>query len=149
MRKRQDQFSGLSKDRYKKFLKNDILSQKCNDGYCFADAEIKEFFLKDENKDLSFYINKEKFGQVLYKSNSKNEDIFDGNCPYIDLIGKWEYLNNEILRLPLEAWNKFDHSPSTWEVEIIFDNNYTVSSQGKENTPLAYDNIVELLNKLI
>lgn len=46
MRKRQDQFSGLSKDRYKKFLKNDILSQKCNDGYCFADAEIKEFFFE-------------------------------------------------------------------------------------------------------
>lgn len=138
-----------SKKRYKNFLKDYKINEKCNNGFCFADTEIREIFLADKLENLSYYFNREKFGQVLFKAEYADENIFDGVSSFVEISEKWDYLNNEVIRLPLETWNKFDESDNYWEVEIVFDNDYMINAKGKKKSPLGYKKLVGILKEFI
>lgn len=122
--------------------------EKCNEGYCFAETDLKELFLKDNRLDISYYFNRDRFGQVLFKAKANDENIFEGRSLYKDISFSWDRFNDEIIKLPLESWNKFKEKPAYYEVEIIFDNNYSISCEGNKKSPLGYKRLLEILNTI-
>ncbi|WP_083329022.1 hypothetical protein [Peptoniphilus raoultii] len=134
----------ISPNRYMQKLKE----EKCNEGYCFAETVIKELYLKDKRIDISYYFNRDRFGQVLYKGKANEERIFDGKGESKDISFSWAIFNDEIIKLPLESWNKFKEKPIYYEVEIIFDNNYSINAVGNKKSPLGYKRLLEILKTI-
>lgn len=140
-------FTNKKLNRPNRYLQK-LNSDKCNDGFCFAETDLKELYLKDSRLDISYYFNRDRFGQVLFKSRANDDDIFEGKGAFKDISFSWDKFNDEIMKLPLESWNKFKERPIYYEVEIIFDNNYSISCEGNKKSPLGYKRLLEILNTI-
>lgn len=118
----------------------------CESRACIVDANLRELYLYDDHRHVSYYMNIPMNGPILYQGLGDRRSVFSPmDRKEYDLTGKNFEFQQEILEIPLESWSKYQSTDPQWELEIYFDNNYYIHAKGKKEWPFQYDKLLSIL----